>query len=209
MIVEIPDIWSNIWPTVTYAFCAWVRPFAEWFPWVTKRKSVANRFKINKIMLFVASKSLIYSYIRLILGHSWTAPIHYLNQCWNIVNWTLRNKLHWNFNRNSNIFIQENALEDVVCEMASILSRPQCVKRFGSGWVLQQWFTVKSNYTSILIDHRFPKPHPQSWEGCVITHHRSMHVLLYFGVNQPRHRIYQTKIDMNMARHITLKNNMQ
>ena len=32
-----------------------------------------------------------------------------------------------NFNRSSNIFIQENALENVVCEMASILSRPQCV----------------------------------------------------------------------------------
>ena len=28
---------------------------------------------------------------------------------------------------NSNIFIQENALENVVCEMASILSGPQCV----------------------------------------------------------------------------------
>ena len=43
--------------------------------------------------------------------------------------WTLRNKLQWKFNRNSNIFIQENALENVVCEMASILSRPQCVNR--------------------------------------------------------------------------------
>ena len=30
------------------------------------------------------------------------------------------NKLQWNFNRNSNIFIQENALENVVCEMVSI-----------------------------------------------------------------------------------------
>ena len=29
-------------------------------------------------------------------------------------------KLQWNFNRNSNIFIQENALENVVCQMASI-----------------------------------------------------------------------------------------
>ena len=38
---------------------------------------------------------------------AWTEPSHYLNQCWNIVNWTLRNKLHWNFNRNSNIFVQE------------------------------------------------------------------------------------------------------
>ena len=39
----------------------------------------------------------------------------------------LRNKLQWNFNRNSNIFIQENAFESVVCETAAILSLPQCV----------------------------------------------------------------------------------
>ena len=52
---------------------------------------------------------------------------HYLNQCWNIVNWTLRNKLQWKFNRNSNIFIHENAIERVVCKIAAILSRPQCV----------------------------------------------------------------------------------
>ena len=45
-----------------------------------------------------------------------------------IVNWTLRNKLQWNFHCNSNIFIEENALPNVVCEMASVLCRPQCVK---------------------------------------------------------------------------------
>ena len=43
--------------------------------------------------------------------------------------WALRNKLQWNFNRYSNIFIQENAFGNVVCEMASILSRHQCVNR--------------------------------------------------------------------------------
>ena len=32
------------------------------------------------------------------------------------------NKLQWNCNRNSNIFIQENAFESVVCEMAANLS---------------------------------------------------------------------------------------
>ena len=31
----------------------------------------------------------------------WSAPSNYLNQCWNIVNWTLRNKLKWNFSQNS------------------------------------------------------------------------------------------------------------
>ena len=39
----------------------------------------------------------------------------------------LRNKFQWNFNRNSYIFIQENEFENVICEMAAILSRPQCV----------------------------------------------------------------------------------
>ena len=46
-----------------------------------------------------------------------------------IVNWTHGNKLQWNFNRNSNIFIQENASKHVVWKAAAILSRPQCVKR--------------------------------------------------------------------------------
>ena len=60
---------------------------------------------------------------------AWSAPSHYLNQCCNIVNWTLRNKLEWNFNQNSNTFIEENTFENVVCEMLSILSQPQCVNQ--------------------------------------------------------------------------------
>ena len=38
------------------------------------------------------------------------------------------NKLQWKFSQNSCIFIHENAIESVVCEMAAMLSRPQCVK---------------------------------------------------------------------------------
>ena len=34
------------------------------------------------------------------------------------------NKLQWNFNRNSNIFIQENTFESLVCEMAAMLTLP-------------------------------------------------------------------------------------
>ena len=44
-----------------------------------------------------------------------------------IVNWTLANKLQWKYNRNSYIFIQENAFDKVVQKMASILSGSQCV----------------------------------------------------------------------------------
>ena len=39
----------------------------------------------------------------------------------------LGNKLEWNLNQNLYIFIQENAFENVVWNMAAILSRPQCV----------------------------------------------------------------------------------
>ena len=44
-----------------------------------------------------------------------SAPSHYLNQCWIIVQKTLGNKtLQWNFNRNSNIFIEENAFKTLL-----------------------------------------------------------------------------------------------
>ena len=32
---------------------------------------------------------------------AYSVPSHYLNQCWVIVNWTFRNKLHWNFYQNT------------------------------------------------------------------------------------------------------------
>ena len=46
---------------------------------------------------------------------------------WNIAgifNWALGNKLKWNLERNLYIFIEENALENVVTKLAAILSRP-------------------------------------------------------------------------------------
>ena len=52
---------------------------------------------------------------------AWLAPSHYMNQCWNIVISNLRNKLQWNLKRNSYIFIQENAFENVVRKMAAIM----------------------------------------------------------------------------------------
>ena len=53
-----------------------------------------------------------------------------LNQCRLIINWTIRNKLWWNFSQKWNCSNQENAFENVVCEMAAILSR----RRWVEGW---------------------------------------------------------------------------
>ena len=51
--------------------------------------------------------------------YAYTALSQYLYQCWLIVNWTIRNKLQWNLYSDI-IFIQENAFENVVREMAPI-----------------------------------------------------------------------------------------
>ena len=60
-------------------------------------------------------------------------PSHYLNHCWNIVNSMLRNRLQWNFKRNSYIFIHENAFENGICRTVAILSKHQVVK-LSSTW---------------------------------------------------------------------------
>ena len=52
---------------------------------------------------------------------TYSVPSHYLNQCWLVVNWTLRNKLRWNLNQNTKLFVPQNESENIV-EMASILS---------------------------------------------------------------------------------------
>ena len=56
---------------------------------------------------------------------AYSAPGLWLGQCWVTVNW---NRLQWNFNLNANLFISENASEDIVCEMVACLFRRRWVK---------------------------------------------------------------------------------
>ena len=141
---------------------------------------------------------------------AWTAPSHYLKQCWNIVNWTLRNKLHWNFNGNSNIFIQENAFENVICEMAPILSRPQCD-------------TVGCNYFSLSAwDTCFWHKSPQLLYWSVdyidlgLVMHSSVSECVWPGIDLSSTAAYETQfnhvwnlnisIEINTSNHISLQN---
>ena len=59
-------------------------------------------------------------------------PVRYQTITWTnadfFVNWTYRNKLQWNSNQNTTLFINENAFENVVCEMAAILYKGRWVK---------------------------------------------------------------------------------
>ena len=88
--------------------------------------------------------------------NAWSAPSHYQNQCWNIVNSNFKNKFQWNFNLDSYIFIQENAIENVVCEMASILSQPQCVKIiYGLTWIPIPIFCYSWDDSTMIFTHDF------------------------------------------------------
>ena len=69
------------------------------------------------------------------LGQHWfrkwlvasSASSHYLNQCCIIISRTLGSKLEWNSNWNTKLIIHENAFENIVREMATILFRGRWV----------------------------------------------------------------------------------
>ena len=86
------------------------------------------------------------------LDNGLSVPSHHLNQCWNIVNWTTRNKLQWNFNQNSYICIK-NLFLNVVWKLAAILSRPQCDKQFSSP--AHALVSVLFTYTHITFQVQF------------------------------------------------------
>ena len=96
---------------------------------------------------------------------AWSAPSHYLNQCWNVVNWTLRIKFKWNFNRNAHIFIQANAFQKVVCKMSAIVSRPQCVKLV---FDFLSWFFSLLN-SHFCYEYLFDPLLPKCYFACVIV----------------------------------------
>ena len=108
------------------------------------------------------------------LGQHWlrwwlvacSAPIHYLNQWWLVVNWTTRNKFPWNLRQNSNIFIQEHAFENV-CQMAAILSRKRWVNTLMIGFAYMcqwtcPWFHIK-------MSHQYRKSHCGSYDRLIST----------------------------------------
>ena len=57
------------------------------------------------------------------------------------------NNPQWNFKTISDVFVQENALENVVCRVGAILSQPHCVNAVISVSLGQQlWFLVHNGH---------------------------------------------------------------
>ena len=75
-----------------------------------------------------------------------------------IVNWTIRNKLQWNFDHNRKLFI--HASENVICEMAVILSWPQCVNTLIMPciYVIERVITGSSKVYQVVSAKPLPEP---------------------------------------------------
>ena len=82
-----------------------------------------------------------------------------MNQCWVTINWILRNRLQWNFNQNTKLFVHENASEKIVCEMVAILSRGRWVKNkanlrdliAATGLVISNWIQIVNFSTCVTV----------------------------------------------------------
>ena len=94
---------SKVWDGITYPFQNNEKLGSGWIisSQTSKSMQLFIPFGINSSPIPLLSHICVGE-----LGHHWFrqwrvaywAPSHYLNQCWAIVNWTLGNKCHGNFN---------------------------------------------------------------------------------------------------------------
>ena len=97
----------------------WTRPQVSIGSFRALRRKLTLLLWDKAVNLFPASQHWIRKWLV-----ACSAPNHYLNQCWVFVSCTLRNKLQWNFNQNTKPLNDEYASQNIVCEMAAILSSP-------------------------------------------------------------------------------------
>ena len=115
-----------------------------------------------------------------------------LFQCWNIVNWTLGNKLQGNFNWNSIIFIQENAFENVICQN-------------GSHFLQGQMSSKSDPYPTSVTDVHYELScfigitMTLQWVASQITSLTIVYSTVYSGANQRKH---QSSVSLAIVRGI-------
>ena len=129
------------------------------------RTTDMNKSKHNKTYAYLMTYCISLSYwAQVMLICVKTGTSHYLNQCWLIVKWILRNKYQWHFNQNAKTSIEENTFEYGVCNMFPILLRGQFVKgicnspsfhKYFRTWFLNGWRLsfrpVKNNIWTFLL----------------------------------------------------------
>ena len=93
-----------------------------------------------------------------------------------LINGTLGNKLQWTFIQNSNFVIHKNAFENVVCEMAAILSWVRWVNNIRSAHTF--------HYRVWIINTCVSGSNAHNWLACVLLipgkYHPSGHIIHVF-----------------------------
>ena len=101
---------------------------------------------------------------------AWSAPSHYLNQCWNIVK--LRNTLWLDFKRNSCIFIEENAFES---SSSSWCFTCNCWYRLWDWCRDVRWYIVECLISLLSSTDRYSKDLTSIyWHVCHYTYPRDI-----------------------------------
>ena len=94
-----------------------------------------------------------------------SAPGHYLNQCWLIVNYTSTSKFQWNFDQFQTFSFRKIELEYGVCNMTTTLFRLRCV----SWWMAHQVRGNRHGHGDVIKWKHFPRYCPLCGE---FTGHR-------------------------------------
>ena len=99
---------------------------SSWLATTNVDSSYSSCIVIHPILItYIGINTSLHAWCRI---YVYSAPSHYLNQCWAIANRALRNKLQWNFNPYTKLFIHNTASEYcIVCEMVATLSRGRWV----------------------------------------------------------------------------------
>ena len=121
--------------------CAGNSPGTSEFPAQMASKVNAENISIDDVIMV----AVIITHLPLVTHICVGGSRQHWSRYW-LVAWAIGNKLQWNLNHNQYIFIQENAFENVVCEMVAILSRGRWVKVWlsnSSSTVAARDFVVK------------------------------------------------------------------
>ena len=91
---------------------------------------------------------------------TYSAPNHYLHQCWNIINWTLRNKFQWNFNQRINF-----SFKNMHLKISSVKWQPFCSGGDELRIFQVLFLSVTERYCIQVIQSPIPF---MTWENCFV-----------------------------------------
>ena len=106
-------------------------------------------------------------------------------KCWVIINQSLKNKLKLHFNQNTKPFLHENPSEDIVCEMAAVLSRERYVNEWSAHRIPSLWGIIPIIEKSLdLIWHWLPIQQFTSGFWPNESHHVDGHYRQFFDIRR-------------------------